>query len=120
MGGDIANVALAVEGVSLANAKEALALAILSRGMPISINDIYSNRTKLYKMYYFSAVATGPQIKWGNDNSPLAKAIASQNPGVPFAANGFNISFSDSGMFGIMLSAPASVAGKVCLQLKVD
>lgn len=33
MGGDIANVAIALEGVSMANSKEVLALAILSRGM---------------------------------------------------------------------------------------
>ncbi|XP_077291251.1 ubiquinol-cytochrome c reductase core protein 2 [Arctopsyche grandis] len=90
MGGDLAHVAIAVEGASLANPKEALALAILSR-----------------------AVASGPQVKWGADNSVLGKVIASEAPGSPFAANGFNLSYSDSGIFGILISAPGDSAGKV-------
>ncbi|KAJ8716136.1 hypothetical protein PYW08_013421 [Mythimna loreyi] len=90
MGGDLAHVALAVQGAQ-AGTPQALALAIAAK-----------------------ALGSGPVTKWGASNSPLAKAIGNVGP---FAAAGFNVSYSDSGLFGVVLSVPkdeANNAVKVC------
>ncbi|XP_045766240.1 cytochrome b-c1 complex subunit 2, mitochondrial [Maniola jurtina] len=77
MGGDLAHVALAVQGAP-AGSPQSLALAVAAK-----------------------ALGTGPVIKWGADNTPLAKAIGNVGP---FAACGFNVSYSDNGLFGVVLS----------------
>lgn len=56
---------------------------------------------------YFAALGNGPVTKWGADNSPLAKAIGNIGP---FAAAGFNVSYSDNGLFGVVLSVPKDEA----------
>ncbi|CAH4028699.1 cytochrome b-c1 complex subunit 2, mitochondrial-like [Pieris brassicae] len=77
MGGDLAHVAIAVQGAS-AGSKQSLALAVAAK-----------------------AIGSGPVTKWGADNSPIAKAIGNVGP---FAAAGFNVSYSDNGLFGVILS----------------
>ncbi|OWR53790.1 ubiquinol-cytochrome c reductase core protein II [Danaus plexippus plexippus] len=83
MGGDLAHVALAVPGAP-AGSPQSLALAVAAK-----------------------ALGNGPVTKWGADNTPLAKAIGNIGP---FAAAGFNVSYSDSGLFGIVLSVPKDEA----------
>ncbi|CAG9793842.1 unnamed protein product [Diatraea saccharalis] len=84
MGGDLAHVALAVQGAP-AGSPQALALAVAAK-----------------------ALGNGPVTKWGADNSPLARAIGNIGP---FAAAGFNVSYSDTGLFGVVLSVPKDEAG---------
>ncbi|KAL7300168.1 hypothetical protein TKK_0007014 [Trichogramma kaykai] len=86
---ELASVALAVEGGSLKNQKEAIAFAVLQK-----------------------VAGEGPQVKWGACNTPLHKALCSASQD-PFAAVAFNASHSDSGLFGLILSAPAASAGKL-------
>ncbi|XP_028039016.1 cytochrome b-c1 complex subunit 2, mitochondrial [Bombyx mandarina] len=83
IGGDLAHVALAVQGAP-AGSPQALALAVAAK-----------------------ALGNGPVTKWGADNSPLAKAIGNIGP---FAAAGFNVSYSDNGLFGVVLSVPKDEA----------
>ena len=83
MGGDLAHVAIAVQGAP-AGSPQALALAVAAK-----------------------ALGNGPVTKWGSDNSPLAKAIGNVGP---FAAAGFNVAYSDSGLFGVVLSVPKDEA----------
>ncbi|VVD04313.1 unnamed protein product [Leptidea sinapis] len=52
------------------------------------------------------AFGSGPVTKWGTDNSPLAKTIGNIGP---FAAAGFNVSYSDNGLFGVILTAVKAV-----------
>ncbi|XP_039755718.1 cytochrome b-c1 complex subunit 2, mitochondrial-like [Pararge aegeria] len=93
MGGDLAHVAIAVQGAP-AGSPQSLALAVAAK-----------------------ALGNGPVIKWGADNTPLAKAIGNVGP---FAAAGFNVSYSDNGLFGVVLSvakdeanAAVKAAGKL-------
>ncbi|XP_026500033.2 cytochrome b-c1 complex subunit 2, mitochondrial [Vanessa tameamea] len=83
MGGDLAHVALAVQGAP-AGSPQSLALAVAAK-----------------------ALGNGPITKWGADNTPLAKAIGNIGP---FAAAGFNVSYSDNGLFGLVLSVPKDEA----------
>lgn len=83
MGGDLAHVALALKGAP-AGSKQSLALAVAAK-----------------------ALGNGPVTKWGSDNSPLAKKVGNIGP---FAAAGFNVSYSDSGLFGVVLSVPKDEA----------
>ncbi|XP_075978923.1 cytochrome b-c1 complex subunit 2, mitochondrial-like [Anticarsia gemmatalis] len=83
MGGDLAHVALAVQGAP-AGSPQALALAVAAK-----------------------ALGCGPVTKWGADNSPLAKAVGNIGP---FAAAGFNVSYSDNGLFGVVLTVPKDEA----------
>ncbi|KPI97405.1 PREDICTED: cytochrome b-c1 complex subunit 2, mitochondrial-like [Papilio xuthus] len=83
MGGDLAHVALALQGAP-ASIPQSLALAVAAR-----------------------ALGCGPVTKWGANNSPVAKAIGNIGP---FAAAGFNVSYSDSGLFGVVLSVPKDEA----------
>lgn len=83
MGGDLAHVALAVQGAP-AGSPQSLALAVAAK-----------------------ALGNGPVTKWGADNTPLAKAIGNIGP---FAAAGFNVSYSDTGLFGVVLSVPKDEA----------
>ncbi|XP_037971519.1 cytochrome b-c1 complex subunit 2, mitochondrial isoform X1 [Plutella xylostella] len=83
MGGDLAHVALAVQGAP-AGSSQALALAVAAK-----------------------AFGHGPLVKWGSYNSPLAKAIGNIGP---FAAAGFSVAYSDSGLFGVVLTVPKDEA----------
>lgn len=56
------------------------------------------------------ALGCGPVTKWGSDNSCLAKAIGNIGP---FAVAGFNVSYSDNGLFGVVLSVPKDEANTV-------
>ncbi|CAK1556234.1 unnamed protein product [Leptosia nina] len=85
MGGELAHVALAVQGAP-AGSKQSIALAVAAK-----------------------AIGSGPVTKWGSDNSPIAKAIGNVGP---FAAAGFNVSYSDNGLFGVVLSVPKDEANK--------
>ncbi|KAH0541212.1 cytochrome b-c1 complex subunit 2, mitochondrial [Cotesia glomerata] len=86
----IASVALAVEGSSFNNDKDALAFAVLQQ-----------------------AAGTGPHIKWGTTTAPLQRSVISAAENDPFAISAFNASYSDSGLFGVIIQAPANVAGSI-------
>ncbi|CAD6241873.1 GSCOCG00009350001-RA-CDS [Cotesia congregata] len=86
----IASVALAVEGSSFSNDKDALAFAVLQQ-----------------------AAGTGPHIKWGTTTAPLQRSVISAAGNDPFAVSAFNASYSDSGLFGVIIQAPANVAGSI-------
>ncbi|KAF4524166.1 hypothetical protein B566_EDAN010622 [Ephemera danica] len=89
--GPIAVVALATESAGLNNSKDALVFALLQR-----------------------LVGTGPHVKWSAAaaGSPLGKAVSSAVGSEYAAASALNVSYTDSGLFGVVLAAPASVAGK--------
>lgn len=59
----------------------------------------------------------GPSVKWSNGSatSPIAKAACAAAENDVVAATGFNVSYSDSGLFGAVIAAPGNVAGKVML-----
>ncbi|XP_046994933.1 cytochrome b-c1 complex subunit 2, mitochondrial [Schistocerca americana] len=87
----LAHVAVAAEGVSLKDSKQVLAASVLQY-----------------------ALGVGPSVKWGNPaGSLLQKAAASAAGSDPFAVNALNVSFTDSGLFGFIASAPANVIGVV-------
>lgn len=88
--GDIAHVAVAVEGAGLKSPKDVLTLSILQ--------------------YCYG---DGPSTKWGTSSASLTKAVTKCVPDTPFAVSGLNINFSDSGLFGFVASAPYTVIGKV-------
>ncbi|CAG2065759.1 unnamed protein product [Timema podura] len=86
--------------LGLANEKDALAFAILR--------------------YILGA---GPSIKWGGSPSPLYKSVSEAVGSLPFAVSALNVSYSDSGLFGFLASAPPQIAGQdwrihCCLLLK--
>ncbi|XP_043260521.1 cytochrome b-c1 complex subunit 2, mitochondrial [Colletes gigas] len=87
---ELANVAVALEGVSLKNENDALACAVLQR-----------------------ASGTGPRVKWGSSASPLQKQVSSAAGSEPFALSSFNASYSDSGLFGFVLCSTPNVAGPI-------
>lgn len=82
--------AIAVEGSGFDKDKDALAFAVLQK-----------------------AAGTGPHVKWGTTVAPLQKSVASAAGNDPFAITAFNASYSDSGLFGLALQAPANIAGPV-------
>ncbi|KAK7868342.1 hypothetical protein R5R35_013642 [Gryllus longicercus] len=85
-----ANVAVAVEGASLKSTQEALAFAVLQY-----------------------AVGVGPSVKWGSqNNTPLGKAVANAAKDDPCAVSALNASYSDSGLFGFVVSGAPNVAGQ--------
>lgn len=83
-------VAIAVEGVSLKNENDALACAILQR-----------------------ASGSGPRVKWGSSPSSLHKQVSSAAGREPFGLSTFNASYTDSGLFGVVLCSTSNVAGFV-------
>ncbi|PBC33158.1 Cytochrome b-c1 complex subunit [Apis cerana cerana] len=87
-GSDLTSVAIAVEGVSLKNEKDALACAILQR-----------------------ASGSGPRVKWGSSPSSLHKQVSNAAGREPFGLSTFNASYTDSGLFGVVLCSTSNVAG---------
>ncbi|CAL7941467.1 unnamed protein product [Xylocopa violacea] len=81
---------IAVEGVSLKNEKDALACAVLQR-----------------------ASSGVPRVKWGSSSSPLYKELSSVAGTEPFGAQTFNASYTDSGLFGVVLCSPPNISGSV-------
>ncbi|XP_029672165.1 cytochrome b-c1 complex subunit 2, mitochondrial [Formica exsecta] len=79
---ELSTVAVAVEAAGLNKEKDALAYAILQR-----------------------AVCSGPRVKWGSSVSPLQREISSAASTDQFAIASFNASYSDSGLFGFVLSS---------------
>jgi hypothetical protein len=77
---------------SVSNAKDAVVYALLHR-----------------------IAGAGPSVKWSNGSasSPIAKAACAAAENDVVAASGFNVSYSDSGLFGAIIAAPGNVAGKV-------
>ncbi|XP_011312476.1 cytochrome b-c1 complex subunit 2, mitochondrial isoform X2 [Fopius arisanus] len=84
----LASVGVAVESTGFDKETDALAFAVLQK-----------------------AAGTGPHTKWGTSTAPLQRAVASAAGSDPFAITAFNASYSDSGLFGFLLQAPANVAG---------
>ncbi|XP_059475107.1 cytochrome b-c1 complex subunit 2, mitochondrial [Neocloeon triangulifer] len=90
-GSSSAFIAIATEGASVSNAKDAIVYALLHR-----------------------VAGAGPSVKWSNgaSTSPIAKAACAAAENEIVAASGFNVSYSDSGLFGAVVAAPGNVAGK--------
>lgn len=88
--GNLAHVALATQGGSLANEKEAIAFAVLQQ-----------------------VAGTGAATKRGNVNGALGKVVTGAIGSAPFGFSAFNASYSDNGLFGFVLSADAKDIGKV-------
>ncbi|CAG9824416.1 unnamed protein product [Phaedon cochleariae] len=88
-GGDMAYVAVAGEGASSKCPKEALAFAVLQR-----------------------AIGVGPQIKWAtSDNGAFSRAVGGAC--ADYASTAVNVSYSDVGLFGVLIAAPAATAGRL-------
>lgn len=87
--GELATVAVATQGASLANQKEAIAFAVLR-----------------------NVAASGEVVPNGSPTAPLEKVVdaALQNP---YNFNALNVSYSDNGLFGFVLQANAREIGKV-------
>lgn len=91
--GSLAHVAVAAEGASLANPKEALAFAVLQ-----------------------FAAGVGPSAKYGAGQGPLNRGIADAvGDSKVVASSAFNASYTDSGLFGFVVSAKGSDIGKAVL-----
>lgn len=89
--GDLATVAIATQGAASSNRKEALAFAILQS---IADDDKSVNGS------FIKAV--------GNS---LSK---------PLKLNPLNLSYSDTGLFGVLLTAKGNEIGKVCCEMMID
>lgn len=87
--GGLATVAVATQGASLANQKEAIAFAILR-----------------------NVAGTGPVVNNGSATAALEKVVAGALKN-PYEFTAFNASYSDNGLFGFLLTADAREAGKV-------
>lgn len=88
-GGKLAFVGVAGEGASVKNPKEALAFAVLQ-----------------------NAIGGGPRIKWSpNDHGVFSKTVGSSPQ--EYASEALNVSYSDSGLFGILIAAPRDSAGRL-------
>jgi ubiquinol-cytochrome c reductase core subunit 2 len=87
--GSMAHVAIAGQGGALLNQKEALAFAVLHR-----------------------ACGAGAATKRGNVNGSFGKAMASAASGSPVQFSTLNLSYSDAGLFGVVVSADTDVICK--------
>lgn len=87
---ELSTAAIAVEAAGLNEEKNVLAYAVLQR-----------------------AIGSDPRVKWGTSVSPLYKAVSATTSTDQFALSAFNASYSDSGLFGFVLSSVPSVAGSV-------
>jgi len=84
-GGDLAFVAIGTEGAPGANLKEALAFAVLK------------------KVY-----GTSPAVRpWGGSSAGLISKMSTSTS----SAKAFSLNYSDSGLFGALIAAPAKDAG---------
>lgn len=84
-GGELTYIAIGAQGGALCNQKEALAFAVLQR--------VYG---------------VGPHTKRGlNSSGALSKAVSGSLGDAPFAVSAINASYSDAGLFGVFLAAPA-------------
>lgn len=89
----MAHIAIAGLGGSLTNARDALSFAILQR-----------------------ALGAGTSIKYTNENkAPLAKVIGCA--GTATSVTALNVSYSDSGLFGALISTPSTSAGDLLLKV---
>lgn len=87
---ELTTVAVAVEAAGLNKEKDVLAYAVLQR-----------------------AIGSSPSVKWGSNVSPLYRAVSGSTNTDQFALSAFNASYSDSGLFGFVLSSVPGVAGSV-------
>uniref|UniRef100_T1GNW2 Peptidase M16 N-terminal domain-containing protein n=1 Tax=Megaselia scalaris TaxID=36166 RepID=T1GNW2_MEGSC len=87
--GNLTHIALVGEGGSVASLKEALAFAILGQ-----------------------ALGGGASTKRGNVNGPLGKAIAAAVGNTSASYSSYNVSYSDSGLCGAIMTVESGVAGK--------
>ncbi|EZA62468.1 hypothetical protein DMN91_003930 [Ooceraea biroi] len=87
---ELSSVAVAVEAIGFNDRKNALVCAILQR-----------------------AVGSGPRVKWGAGVSPLHKAVSSAGSADQFAISAYNAVYSDSSLYGFVLSTVPSLAGSL-------
>lgn len=88
--GEWAHVAVATQGGALANPKEALAFAVLQR-----------------------VAGTTSTTSGGNNDGALAKVVSAVLGNSQYGFSALNASYSDSGLFGFVVSADAREVGKV-------
>lgn len=88
--GSWASVAIGTQGASWANQKEALAFAVLQQ-----------------------IAGTGSNIEGGEANGSLGKVISAALGNSAFGFTSLNASYSDNGLFGVLLVAEAGQIGKV-------
>lgn len=88
--GNTTHIALVGEGASVASQKEALAFAVLAQ-----------------------ALGASASVPHGCVNGPLGKALAAVVGNTCASYGSYNVSYSDSGLCGAILSVDAGVAGKV-------
>ncbi|CAH1273667.1 UQCRC2 [Branchiostoma lanceolatum] len=88
--GPISTAAIVTEGSSL-NSTDLLSLGVLQR-----------------------LLGAGPYVKWGSDiaSSRLNRGVA-QATQMPFSTTCFNANYTDSGLFGLLATAPAEQMGTV-------
>lgn len=86
VGSSFAHVAIGAEAAGL-NSKDALAFAVLRY-----------------------VLGSGSAVKYGTGAGPLGKAVAGSNE--PLAISAFNAAYSDSGLFGVIISTTAENAKK--------
>lgn len=87
--GPLVSVAIGTQGAALSNQKEALAFAVLQH-----------------------AAGTGPSAKRGAANGALGKVVSSALTS-PFVFSALNASYTDSGLFGFVLTGNGRELGKV-------
>lgn len=88
--GNWTTVALGTQGASWANQKEALAFAVLQQ-----------------------IAGTGSNIKGGEANGALGKVLSGVLGNSAFGFTALNASYSDNGLFGVLLVTEANQSGKV-------
>ncbi|XP_012543569.2 cytochrome b-c1 complex subunit 2, mitochondrial [Monomorium pharaonis] len=87
---ELSTVAVAVEAAGLNKEKDVLASAVLQR-----------------------AIGSGPRVKWGSSVAPMYRTVSKSSSTDEFALSAFYASYSDSGLFGFVLSSLPSVVGSV-------
>lgn len=92
--GELASVAIATQGASLANEKEALAFAVLQQ-----------------------VAGVGSAVQAGNLNGALGKKVAGVLGNTTFNYQTLNGVYTDNGLFGFVLTANARQIGKVITKL---
>lgn len=81
----------------------------------VIVKFVTSNKTFAFAFQVLkNALGTGPRVQWGNQSaSALGKLTTKFAGNEPSALSAFNCSYSDSGLFGIMIVNGACTAGNL-------
>lgn len=59
-----------------------------------------------------SAVGAGPRVKWSiNDHGVFSKTVGASP--LEYASQSFNVSYSDTGLFGVLIATQRETAGRL-------